>query len=121
MKLYHQEPFTPPYSKKGWYVGTWNGTFPFPVGYADREVDEPHLHTTITEVYLVAKGTSELRIEKETVALSEGDMIIVEPGEAHTFLSNSVEYFHFVFHYPGLTAEELKRDKQRVPRGCLGL
>ena len=121
MKLFHQEAFTSPYSKKGWYVGTWNDTFPFPVGYADIGVDEPHLHRTIAEVYLIARGTSELRIERETVALQAGDMIIVEPGEAHTFLSNSTDYFHFVFHYPGLAPEELKQDKEIVPRDHLGL
>jgi len=121
VKLYHQEPFTPPYSKKGWYVGTWNDTFPFPVGYADIGVDEPHLHRTVTEVYLIARGTAELRIERETVALQPGDMIIVEPCEAHTFLSNSPDYFHFVFHYPGLRPEELKDDKVFVPRERLDL
>lgn len=121
MKRYHHQPFTPPYSKKGWYVGTWNDTFPFPIGYADIGVDEPHLHRTITEVYLIARGTAELRIEQDTVELHAGDMIIVEPGEAHTFLSNSPGYFHFVFHYPGLTLEELKNDKQLVSRQRLGV
>jgi mannose-6-phosphate isomerase-like protein (cupin superfamily) len=121
MKLYHQEPFTPLYSQKGWYVGQWNNTFPFPVGYADIGVDEPHVHSKVTEVYLIAKGTSQLRVEQETIELKEGDCIIIEPGEAHTFLSSSKDYFHFVFQYPGLRAEDVKADKQLIERSRLGL
>ncbi|MEI6532381.1 MAG: cupin domain-containing protein [Candidatus Roizmanbacteria bacterium] len=121
MKLYCQELLTSPNSKKGWYVGSWNNTFPFPVGYANAGVDEPHMHNVVTEVFLIGHGTSELRIEKETIQLKAGDMIVVECGEAHTFLSSSDDYLHFVFHYPGLNGEELKNDKVLVPRERLGL
>ncbi|MFN2203757.1 MAG: hypothetical protein ACK2UO_21350, partial [Caldilineaceae bacterium] len=51
------------------------------------------------------RGTSEMRVEQETIMLEAGDMIVVEPGEAHTFLSNSPDYFHFVAHVPGLSGE----------------
>jgi mannose-6-phosphate isomerase-like protein (cupin superfamily) len=120
VKLYHQQPLAQSSAKKGWYVGPWNESFPFPVGYAEEGVDEPHLHRTVTEVYLIARGTAELRIERDTVTLHAGDMVIVEPGEAHTFISNSPDYFHFVFHYPGLLPEQAKEDKQLVSRDRLG-
>jgi mannose-6-phosphate isomerase-like protein (cupin superfamily) len=85
---------------KGWFAGPWNSTLAVSVGYANAGVDEPHLHTRITEIYLVAKGTAAMRIEKETVRLSAGDAIFVEPGEAHTFLESSQDYFHFVVKPP---------------------
>jgi len=56
------------------------------------------VHTQITEIYLVGRGTSQIRIEQEIITLHAGDMIIIEPGEAHTFLSNSPDYFHVVLH-----------------------
>src|SRR5512139_1294598 len=71
---------------KGWYVGPWNSDLPIAIGYANAGIDEPHVHVQITEIYIVARGTSEIRVEQETITLHAGDMIILEPGEAHTFL-----------------------------------
>jgi mannose-6-phosphate isomerase-like protein (cupin superfamily) len=85
-------------SSKGWYGGPWNWPLPVSLGYANEGIDEPHLHRTLTEIYMVGRGTSEIRIEDRTVALQAGDVVVVEPGEAHTFLRSSRDYFHFVVH-----------------------
>lgn len=61
-----------------------------------------------------------MRVEQETVDLEAGDMLVIEPGEAHTFLSSSPEYFHFVIHVPGLSGEEARRDKTPVSYSRLG-
>ena len=106
---------------KGWYAGPWDSDLSIAVGYANEGIDEPHAHQRITEIYLVARGSSEVRVERETVRLEAGDMLIVEPGEAHTFLSSSPDYFHFVAHVPGLAGEEAKQDKAQVTRSRLGL
>ena len=105
---------------KGWYVGPWNSNLPISIGYANVGVNEPHLHTQITEIYLVARGTSVMRVEQETIQLSAGDMIVLEPGEAHTFLESSPDYFHFVVHTPGLAREQARRDKSPVSSARLG-
>lgn len=106
---------------KGWYVGPWNSDLAVSVGYANAGIDEPHVHSRITEIYMVAQGTSEIRVEQETITLQAGDVIVVEPGEAHTFLSSSPDYFHFVAHVPGLAGEEARTEKAPVPRSRLGL
>ena len=122
MQIHHSRPPAPDHPDKGWYVGTWNGTFPVPVGYARTGIDDPHLHTLVMEVFLIARGRAEIRVEHETFTVEAGDMVIVEPGEAHTFLSNSPDYFHFVLHYPGLvTQDEIVSERQAVPRERLGL
>jgi mannose-6-phosphate isomerase-like protein (cupin superfamily) len=107
--------------QKGWHAGPWNSDLPISVGYANAGIDEPHLHQQITEVYLIARGTSIARIEQETITLSVGDMLVVEPGEAHTFLSSSPDYFHFVIHTPGLAGEEARSEKLAASRTRLGL
>lgn len=106
---------------KGWYAGPWNSTLPVSVGYANEGIDEPHLHRRMTEIYLVARGGSEVRVERETVRLGPGDMLVVEPGEAHTFLSSSSDYLHFVLHVPGLPPEEARSDRVPVERSRLTL
>jgi mannose-6-phosphate isomerase-like protein (cupin superfamily) len=112
---------TNPTADKGWYAGHWNSDLTISVGYANKGIDEPHVHHRITEIYLVARGTSEMRVEQKTVFLEDGDMIIIEPGEAHTFLSSSPEYLHFVIHVPGLPAEEVRAERSSVPRSRLWL
>ena len=48
-------------------------------------------------------------------------MIIIEPGEAHTFLSSSPDYFHIVIHTPALAADQARHDKQAISRARLKL
>ena len=103
-------------SDKGWYGGPWDSELTVSVGYAHVGVDEPHLHARIREVYLVARGSCRVRVEQETVCLQSGDVLIVEPGEAHTFLWSSTDYFHFVLHVPGLAGGEARAEKVPVPR-----
>lgn len=104
---------------KGWYVGPWNSDLPIAVGYANAGIDDPHLHSRMTEIYLVARGWADVRVEQETVRLVAGDMMVVDPGEAHTFLANSPDYLHFVVHVPGLPPSEARADRVVVPRSQL--
>jgi len=106
---------------KGWWTGAWDSSLPIALGYATTGINEPHLHRRITEIYLVAIGTSTLRIEEKSVQLGAGDVAIVEPGEAHTFLASSIPYFHFVIHSPSLSPEEITEERQGVPPSRLGL
>jgi quercetin dioxygenase-like cupin family protein len=99
---------------KGWYTGPWDSNLPVSIGYANEGINEPHLHTRITEIYLVAHGTSSVRVERETITLQAGDVLLIEPGEAHTFLASSPDYFHFVVHVPGLAGEEARAEKRSV-------
>lgn len=106
---------------KGWSIGSWNSDMNISIGYANEGIDEPHLHTEITEIYLVARGTATIRIEQKDVELSSGNILVVEVGEAHTFISSSPDYFHYVIHTPGLAGEHAKNEKRLVSRERLGL
>jgi mannose-6-phosphate isomerase-like protein (cupin superfamily) len=106
---------------KGWLAGPWDGPLEVSVGYANEGVDEPHVHSRVTEIYLVANGTASLRIDETTIALRAGDVVIVEPGEAHTFLESSPDYRHFVVQTPGLSGGAARDEKRGVPRSRLGL
>ena len=117
MNIRHFDPLL----DKGWYSGPWDSNLEISIGYANAGVDEPHVHQQVTEIYLVASGESELRVEKQTVHLRAGDVLVIEPGEAHTFLSNTPGYLHFVIHTPGLAGDAALAEKKAVPRSRLGL
>lgn len=106
---------------KGWYCGPWDSDLNLSVGYANTGVDEPHVHQQMTEIYFMARGTAVMRVEDETIELRPGQILVIEPGEAHTFVSSSSDHFHFVIQTPGLQGVEARRDKVLVLRSRLGL
>ena len=117
MRIHHAAPGAP----KGWFEGPWNSDLGLSLGYAEKGIDEPHLHTTLTEIYLVASGSATLRVERAEILLAPGDVAIVLPGEAHTFSASSPDYFHFVVHSPGLSGAAAAADKVSVDPARLGL
>jgi mannose-6-phosphate isomerase-like protein (cupin superfamily) len=106
---------------KGWCVGPWNASLAISIGFANEGIDDPHYHQRMTEIYMVARGDVDIRIEDETIRLSQNDVLVIEPGEAHTFLTATPDYFHFVVHTPALQGDDAKEDKVRVKRTRLGL
>jgi len=106
---------------KGWYFEPWNAELPVSIGYAHEEIDDPHVHQRTTEIYLVARGTSQLRVEQKTISLGPGDVAVIEPGEADAFLTSSSDYLHFIAHVPDLADAEAKDEKQEVSRARLEL
>lgn len=106
-----------PADGKGWFVGPWNSAVPVAVGWADRGVDQPHRHDRMCEIYLVARGGSIASVAGRTVRLGAGDMLVVEPGEAHTFLSSSHDYLHFVVQAPFVVGDRVELRADRVRDG----
>src|SRR3954452_10841988 len=94
---------------KGWYTALSRPELPA-IGFANAGIDEPHYHRELLEIYLVARGSSTMIVDGETVELRAGDVIVIEPGEAHTFTASSPDYFHFVLHCP-----QLRGDKVSLP------
>lgn len=110
-----------PASPKGWLAGGWDSSSPVSIGFATEAIDHPHVHAEVTEVFLVAKGWATARVRSADVELVAGDVLILEPGEPHTFLQASDDYLHFVVHAPTLTGEQARTERSSVPRSDLGL
>ena len=91
---------------KGWYFELAHQALPF-IGFANEGVDEPHYHRELCEVYLVARGSSAIVVDETLIALGPGDVIVVEPGEVHTFVESTPDYFHFVLHCPPVRGDKV--------------
>ena len=96
-----------PTDGKGWFVGPWNSPVPAAVGWADRGVDHPHRHDRMYEIYLVARGQSTALVAGQRIELAAGSMLVVEPGEAHTFVNSSIDYLHFVVQAPFVKGDKV--------------
>jgi quercetin dioxygenase-like cupin family protein len=97
-----------PTDGKGWFVGPWNAPVPVAVGWADRGVNQLHRHDEMCEIYLVARGQSTAIVAGQQIELVAGSMLVVEPGEAHTFMNSSGDYVHFVVQAPFVKGDKVE-------------
>lgn len=107
MKVFQPDSSQP----KGWFTGPWDSDLEVAIGFANTGVDEPHYHATSAETYLIARGCAILQVEDREIAVSPGQVVVVEPGETHTFIESSDDYYHFVIQTPGLQGEAAIHDK----------
>ena len=91
---------------KGWYGELFHPSLPA-IGFANQAIDACHYHRELYEIYLVARGSSTIIVNDTPRSLSAGDIIVVEPGEVHTFVENTPDYFHFVLHCPPIRGDKV--------------
>jgi len=91
---------------KGWYRELVHPALPF-IGFANQSINERHYHRELYEIYLVAKGSSTIVVGDLPTTLHAGDVLVVEPGEVHTFVENTPGYFHFVLHCPPIKDDKV--------------
>lgn len=96
---------------KGWLVGPWNSAIPLPVGYANQGIADSHYHQQMYEFYLVARGSSTALVNGKPVTLTAGDVLVVEPGEVHTFTESSADYFLFVIQAPFVPGNKVAAER----------
>jgi mannose-6-phosphate isomerase-like protein (cupin superfamily) len=97
-------------SGKGWFAGPWDSSVPVARGSADVGVDDRHVHDSMYEIYFVARGTSLAVVDGHAVELRVGDVLVVEPGESHTFTDSSDGYLHFVVQAPFVKGDKRTPD-----------
>ncbi|MEM7126863.1 MAG: cupin domain-containing protein [Chloroflexota bacterium] len=95
---------------KGWYAGPWDSSVPVALGYANEGIDIAHHHETMFEIYLVAQGESVAIVDGIRVSLKARDVLVVEPGEVHTFVESTDDYFHFVVQTPFVPGDKVVKE-----------
>lgn len=91
---------------KGWFAGPWNSAVPVAIGYANEGINLSHYHAQMYEIYLVAQGESVAIVNDQRITLKAKDVLIVEPGEIHTFIDSTDDYFHFVIQAPFIPGDK---------------
>lgn len=93
---------------KGWFVGNFEPsvlrTSDVEVAvkkYAEGEFEESHYHKVATEITLILSGRA-VMFERE---FGEGDIVLVEPGDATSFLALS-ETVTVVVKHPGASNDK---------------
>lgn len=103
MIVARHDPATP---AKGWHRELIHPALPF-IGFATQGINDRHYHRQLHEVYLVARGSSTIVVGETSITLHAGDVIVIEPGEVHTFVSSTPDYLHFVLHCPPVKGDKV--------------
>lgn len=56
----------------------------------------PHYHEDMQEVFIILRGTAELTVGVETIALGPGDAIRIDPREVHRMRNTGAEDVDYV-------------------------
>ena len=107
--------------KDGWHlaetglpiqVGVKSGATQFSLG---------HKHRTMAEYFLLLRGSLRLRVDDREFEMKQGDLIVVEPGEAHSVIHASRDSLLLLLMPPPVEndkveLEEKTRQKAKVKR-----
>ena len=107
-------------SREGWHL---REGFPIQVGMKSGATPfgGPHLHKTMAEYFYLLSGEIRLRVNEETLELKSGDLVVVEPGEAHEVLAATPDARLLLLMPPPVAndkveLEEKTRQKAKVKR-----
>ena len=75
--------------KEGWHLAEAGSPIQVGVKSAVTPFGGKHLHKTMAEYFLLLAGDLRLWVNGETLEVKKGDLVLVEPGEAHQVLQAS--------------------------------
>jgi len=75
--------------KEGWHFAETDLPVQIGVKSAETPFGGKHLHKTMVEYFLLLEGNLRLQVNDEILEMEQGDLILVEPGEAHQVLHGS--------------------------------
>ena len=75
--------------KEGWHLSETGLPIQGGVKSAETPFGGKHLHKTMAEYFLLLEGNLRLQVNGEILEMEQGDLILVEPGEAHQVLHGS--------------------------------
>ena len=75
--------------KEGWHLR--EGGFPIQVGIKSgvTPFSGKHLHKAMAEYFYLLQGEIRLQVDETILELKTGDLVVVQPGEAHEVLHAS--------------------------------
>ncbi len=98
---------------EGWRLG--EAGMPIQVGVKSGATPfgKKHLHKTMAEYFLLLAGELRLGVDGEILDLVKGDLIVVEPGEAHEVLFASPDALLFLLMPPPVPGDKVELTKKR--------
>jgi len=75
--------------KEGWSFSEAGLPIQLGVKFGRTPFGKKHLHKAMAEYFLLLEGRLRIQVGEEILEMKKGDLVLVEPGEAHAVLSAS--------------------------------
>lgn len=76
-------------SQEGWRLAEAGMPIQVGVKFGTSPFARRHLHRTMAEYFLLVAGSMKVSVAGQALEMEKGDLLVVEPGEAHEVLASS--------------------------------
>ena len=94
--------------KEGWNLAEAGLPIQVGVKFGASPFGRKHLHRTMAEYFLLLAGELLLQVNEKTLEMKKGDLILVEPGEAHEVLHASADALLLLFMPPPVADDKVE-------------
>lgn len=94
--------------KESWHLSETGLPIQVGVKFGTSPFGKKHLHQTMAEYFLMIAGTMKLSVAGQILEMSNGDLLLVEPGETHEVLTCSPEALLLLLMPPPLAGDKVE-------------
>jgi quercetin dioxygenase-like cupin family protein len=95
-------------AKEGWHLGEKGLPIQVGVKFGASPFGKKHLHRTMAEYFLLLAGDLRLDVNGEILEIATGDLVAVEPGEAHVVLHASPDALLLLLMPPPVAGDKVE-------------
>lgn len=77
--------------REGWRLGEAGMPIQVGVKFGSSPFGKKHLHKNMAEYFLLLAGDLRLGVNGKVLEVEAGDLVVIEPGEAHEVLAASAD------------------------------
>jgi len=97
--------------KEGWHLAEAGLPIQVGVKFGASPFGKKHLHQTMAEYFLLLAGELLLQVNEKTLEMKKGDLILVEPGEAHEVLHASPDALLLLLMPPPVPGDKVELEE----------
>jgi quercetin dioxygenase-like cupin family protein len=94
--------------REGWHLAEAGLPIQVGVKFGASPFGKKHLHKTMAEYFLLLAGDLRLNVNGEILEVAQGDLVVVEPGEAHEVLHASPDALLFLLMPPPVEGDRVE-------------
>lgn len=93
---------------EGWHLAEDGLPIQVGVKFGTSPFGKKHLHQTMAEYFLLIAGTMKISAAGQILEMSNGDLLLVEPGETHEVLNCSPDALLLLLMPPPLAGDKVE-------------
>jgi quercetin dioxygenase-like cupin family protein len=93
---------------EGWRLSEAGMPIQVGVKFGSSPFGKEHLHRTMAEYFLLVAGSMKISVAGQILEMEKGDLLVVEPGEAHEVLACSPDALLLLMMPPEVAGDKVE-------------